>query len=312
MKPDISCGGKTLNNLFDKTNITQHMDKKKYSFVTFLGTDSFLPGVIALNNSLKKYNKKYGLLVLTTDLVSPESLAILDRTNIRRKYVDRIENPNTLENDQRNFRHMYTKLRVFELEEFDKVVYIDADMLVCADVEELFNQPHMSAVVAGALHPACGTWKELNAGLLVVVPDKSLAERMYALVPELQSNDGSDQGFLHSFYSEWPNDKHLHLDHKYNVPAPDIGIYSQLNHFTFNYKKGVLETDIAIIHYWGYDKPWHHNGRLLNMRSPRVEDHLYMLWWDFYKPSDKKFRVFYYAGNTIRRKFLSFVHAKIR
>jgi len=43
---------------------------------------------------------------------------------------------------------MYTKLRVFELEEFDKVVYIDADMLVCADVEELFNQPHMSAVVS--------------------------------------------------------------------------------------------------------------------------------------------------------------------
>ncbi|WP_121812807.1 glycosyltransferase [Mucilaginibacter kameinonensis] len=283
------------------------MEIKKYSFVTFLGTDSFLPGVIALYNSLSIFNKKYPLLVLTTDLVSNESLSILDKLNIQHKHVERIQNPNVLENDQRNFRHMYTKLRIFELAEFDKIVYIDADMLVCSNIETLFNSPHMSSVVAGALNPGCSDWKDLNAGLLVVVPDKTLAGEMYSLVPVLKSNDGSDQGFLHSFYSNWANDKQLHLDHKYNVPAPDVDIYSQLNHFKFSYRNGLLDTDIAVIHYWGYHKPWHYNGRLLNIRSQRVEDRLNMLWWDFYKPADRKLRVFYYTINLIRRKFSALI-----
>lgn len=273
-----------------------------YSFVTFLGTDNFLPGVLALNTSLKKHNKTYPLLVLTTDLVSPESIATLNRRNIKHKYVERIKNPNILKDDERNFKHMYTKLRIFELEEFDKVVYIDADMLVCCNIEELFDSLHMSAVVAGALNPVYSHWTELNAGFLVVVPDKALAEKMYALVDSTPSDDGSDQGFLHSFYSNWANDKQLHLDHKYNVPVYEIDIYSKLNYFRFNYKNGILDTDISIIHYWGYDKPWYHNGRSLNIRSPRVKDHAYMLWWDVYKPEDRKLRVFYYACNAIARK----------
>jgi lipopolysaccharide biosynthesis glycosyltransferase len=278
----------------------------EYSFVTFLGTDSFLPGVLALNNSLKNYNKSYGLLVLTTDLVSPASIAALESKNIRYKHVARIKNPNARGDDQRNFGHMYTKLRIFELEEFDKVVYIDADMLVCCNVEELFDCPHMSAVVAGALKPECSHWNELNAGFLVVVPDKALAERMYALVDSTPSDDGSDQGFLHSFYSNWANDKHLHLDHKYNVPVYDIDVYARLNYFKFSYRNGALDTNISIIHYWGYDKPWYHDGRLLNIRSQRSEDRAYMLWWDVYQPRQRKFRIFYYIAG----KFVSLFKRK--
>lgn len=277
----------------------------RYSFVTFLGTDSFLPGVVALNNSLKKYNKKYPLLVLITDLVSEESIKVLDSLKIAYKYVDRIKNPNHLGSDNRNFRHMYTKLRIFELDEFDKVVYIDADMLVCCNVEELFNCPHMSAVVAGALNPVFSHWNELNAGFQVVVPDKALAEKMYALVDSTPSDDGSDQGFLHSFYNNWKNDTHLHLPHKYNVPISELDIYTKLNLFKFNYKKGVLDTDISILHYWGYDKPWHHDGRKISIRSPRIEDHAYMLWWDVYKPEQRKTRLLYYIRNALYRKFLS-------
>jgi alpha-N-acetylglucosamine transferase len=108
-----------------------------YSFVTFLGTDSFLPGVLALNTSLKNYNKTYGMVVLVTDLITPTSILALESNCIKHKYVDRIKNPNKLENDERNFKHMYTKLRIFELDEFDKIVYLDADMLVCRNIEEI-------------------------------------------------------------------------------------------------------------------------------------------------------------------------------
>jgi lipopolysaccharide biosynthesis glycosyltransferase len=273
-----------------------------YSFVTFLGTDSFLPGVLALNTSLKNYNKTYGMVVLVTDLITPTSILALESNCIKHKYVDRIKNPNKLENDERNFKHMYTKLRIFELDEFDKIVYLDADMLVCRNIEEIFDAPHMSAVAAGALAPGYTHWKELNAGFLVVVPDKSLAAKMYALVESTSSYDGSDQGFLQSFYNNWANDKALQLDHKYNLPVSNIEVLVDLNYFKFSYKKGVLDTNIAILHYWGFDKPWHHDGRRLNIRSPCANDHAYMLWWDVYKPEYRKFRLLYYISDTIVRK----------
>lgn len=286
------------------------VQKMNYSFITFLGTDGFLPGVLALSNSIKKYNSTYGLLVLTTDLVSPQSLATLDSRNIKHKYVQRIKNPNELGNDERNFRHMYTKLRIFEQDEFDKVVYIDADMLVCCNIEELFDCQHMSAVVAGALNPVNSHWDALNAGFLVVVPDRALAEQMYALIDTTPSDDGSDQGFLHSFYNNWPNDKHLHLHHKYNVPVYEIELYAKLDHFKFSYNNSRLDTDIAIIHYWGYDKPWFHDGKLLNIRSPRIVDRAYLLWWDVYRPADRKLRAFYYIRNVIARKLRSLLKVK--
>jgi len=40
----------------------------KYSFVTHLGTDNFLPGMLALNASLKKYNNTDDVIVLVSEL----------------------------------------------------------------------------------------------------------------------------------------------------------------------------------------------------------------------------------------------------
>ncbi|MDB5133455.1 MAG: nucleotide-diphospho-sugar transferase [Mucilaginibacter sp.] len=111
----------------------------KYSFATYLGTDSFLPGILVLNESISKYNKLYGLVVLVSESVSKDALDLLAHVQIKTKVVAEIKNPHDLGNDDRGFKYMYTKLRLFEMFEFDKVVYIDADMLVCGNIEQLFD-----------------------------------------------------------------------------------------------------------------------------------------------------------------------------
>ena len=40
---------------------------------------------------------------------------------------------------------LWTKLRVWQLDDYDKVVMIDADMLVLKNVDELFKMPELSA-----------------------------------------------------------------------------------------------------------------------------------------------------------------------
>ncbi|HZY36653.1 MAG TPA: glycosyltransferase [Mucilaginibacter sp.] len=254
----------------------------KYSFVTFLGTDSFLPGVLALNQSLKTYNTRYQLMVLITDLVSPAYLEILKQKKIEYKRIEVIQNPHQLINDERNFKHMFTKLRIFELVEFDKVVYLDADMLICQNIDVLFNMPHMSAVVAGGLYPGNESWKDFNAGFLVVEPDKALFDTLCSSMNYLPSDDGGDQGFLHAFYKDWTSDESLHLDHKFNVPSGYIDEYCKLPNYNFCYKRRLLATNISIIHYWGRYKPWEIDTKLLKRKSDIKWEQSLILWWDVF------------------------------
>lgn len=280
-----------------------------YSFVSLLATDSFLPGVIALNNSLKKHKHRYGLLVLTTDLVSAATLKKLNKHQIPHRHVERVSNPNLLGEDRRNFKHMYTKLRIFEQDDFDKLVYIDADMLVCCNVDELFDCPHMSAVVAGALHPNNADWVHFNAGFLVVEPSRALAQKMYNLIETTPSNDGSDQGFLQSFYADWPEQASLHLDQKYNVPVFMLDVYAQ-HGYGFSYQNGKLDTKISILHYWDYHKPWDFAGKKLSARSPNKLDQAYLLWWDTYKPATKRLRAIYQIKNAIAGRLSALIKHK--
>jgi len=259
----------------------------KYSFVTYLGTDHFLPGVLTLNASFKKYNKTYDLVVLVSDLVSDSVINLLDLKKIKYKRIKQIKNPQKLENDERNFKYMYTKLRIFEMIEYDKIVYFDADMIVCNNIEALFDVPHMSAVVAGGLYPGNESWRYFNAGLLVVEPDKDLFDRLISSINQLPSNDGSDQGFLHSFYKDWPLNQTLHLDHKFNVPSFYIDEYCKLSDYNFLYKKRSLDTNISIIHYWGPCKPWEIEIELLKRKSDIKWEQSLILWWDVFLEAAK-------------------------
>lgn len=258
-----------------------------YAFVTYLGTDNFLPGILVLNHSLKKHNKMYDLVVLINETVSASIAELLVLKEIKFKTVKPIENPNDLINDERNFKNMYTKLRIFEMFEYDKVVYLDADMLVCNNIEELFNHPHMAAVVAGALFPTNESWKDLNAGLMIIEPDKNTFNKLFSLINQLPSIDGSDQGFLHSFYKDWPSDKSKQLDHRFNVPFVYIDEYCRLHDYKFSFKKKVFETNIAVIHYWGRYKPWEMNIKLLQRNSTKKMEQSLILWWDVFLEQQK-------------------------
>jgi glycogenin glucosyltransferase len=254
----------------------------KYSFVSYLGTDHFLPGVLALSHSLSLYNKKYSLLILVSKTVSDRVVTELNKVKIRFKKVVEIENPQELGDDERNFKYMYTKLRIFELTEYDKIVYLDADMIVCGNIEILFDHSHLSAVIAGGLLPANRAWKDLNAGLLVIEPNKKTFALLHSSIGKVRSADGGDQGFLHTFYNWWPQDANLHLDHKYNVPFPYLEDYCGLAGYKFSYLRKSLNTDILVIHYWGKDKPWHIALEHLDRKSLSKFEQALILWWDMY------------------------------
>jgi lipopolysaccharide biosynthesis glycosyltransferase len=229
----------------------------KQTFVTYLGTDSFLPGLLVLAYSYRSHSAVSPFLVLVNEQVSGWVFDFLKIYGFDYKKVRGIDNPHLLINGDREFHSVYGKLNVFNLICYDKVVYLDADMVICESLQELFQRPHLSAVTAGSLVPCNSSWKDLNSGLMVIQPDKELFEEMLSKVSILPSSTKGDQGFLHSFYPKWSTWKELHLDHKYNIPAQYLDEYASIGFCRFDYEKGIARTDnIAVLHYWGPIKPW--------------------------------------------------------
>eukprot|EP00918_Siedleckia_nematoides_P013241 GHVU01028863.1.p1 GENE.GHVU01028863.1~~GHVU01028863.1.p1 ORF type:complete len:202 (+),score=24.37 GHVU01028863.1:543-1148(+) len=153
-----------------------------------------------------------------------------------------------------------TKLRIWELCEFDKLVYIDSDCVVVGDVAELFERP--SPAFAADIVPP----DKFNAGVIVLRPDASVFADMVARLPTLPSHDGGDTGYLNSYFPDWYSWAAAHrLSFGYNA--------QRLAHWFTSKKPSYWNSiqPLKIIHYSSSPKPWENGLR----RGGDLE----VLWW---------------------------------
>jgi alpha-N-acetylglucosamine transferase len=222
------------------------------SYVTVLATDSYLEGVLVLYYSLRQQKTPYPFLVLTTPNLQDRTFQTLNRHGIRYCSIEPITLTHNLPDRQKHWQWTYSKLQIFKQIQFAKLVYLDADMLVCQNIDELFSQPHMAAVNAGGMLPENPGWQHLNSGLMVIEPSLSLYDDMMAKLESLYSAYGGDQDFLQAYYPNWPNRSELHLDHSYNIFHSHLDRYQQL----FGYQLHGCNQPVKVIHFIGAAKPW--------------------------------------------------------
>jgi len=243
----------------------------KYTFLSILTSDDYLPGLLVLAHSLQKTGTPLPLLVLLTPNISSETLTTLDSHRIAYKVLDyELINPTNVDKKHRWFS-TYSKIFAFGQTEYDKVVYLDADMLILRNIDELFNYPHMSATNSGGMLPRKVSWTHLNSGLMIIEPSKKIFTDMLNRIGKIEVLEaggsverpqyGSDQDFFNKYYPNWPNQKELHLDHKYNIFHYHLDEYSKL--FGYTIEDG--PKPISIIHYASYLKPW-------NIKSDKLDE----------------------------------------
>ena len=93
----------------------------------------------------------------------------------------------------------YTKLQIWSLHvDYDVVVYVDADCVVCENVDALFDVDADLAAAPDIFPP-----DRFNAGVLVLRPDPLAHERLLRLAPTAPSHDGGDTGFLNHAFPDW-------------------------------------------------------------------------------------------------------------
>lgn len=237
-----------------------------YAYVTIATSKSYLPGIMAMFLSLKKTGTIIPLYaMLPSDLINKEmELCHRMKTNGINiiEYRESVHIPQQLIDSNENhgdsrFNHTFDKLLIFELTQFEKIVYIDADMYILQNIDCLFNYPHMSATVAGKSYPGNESWIDLNSGCMSIIPQKGLIEQFQKHIPLLINikKTCGDQDVLQSYYSEWPKHPELNFGEKYGILAPYAKYYEK--HLGYHYTQKVDDSkSVAILHFIGEKKPW--------------------------------------------------------
>ena len=224
----------------------------KYTYMTLLGSDDYLKGTLALNHSLKIQHSKYPLTVLVTSNVGKSTLQRLEKEGIGYIIGNKIKVSKSIQQDNlvsgfANWSNTFSKLLIFGMTEFKKIVFLDSDMMVVQNIDHLFEKPHLSAVAAGQFYPGNEKWKDLNSGIMVVVPRKDEEKRLIKHLNTMNLTNGfGDQDVLQSYYSSWKKQSELHLEEEYNV----FFKYEPYFIYKFPNKK------IKVIHFVGKVKPW--------------------------------------------------------
>jgi glycogenin glucosyltransferase len=171
-----------------------------YAFAT-LTTPAFCMGAVAVGHQLRKlHGFKYDLLCLVTPDVNETWVTILSQW----WRVIRVPNYKPYP----TFRRSWAKLFLWNLTEYQKLVYLDTDMLVLGTLDDLFQYPMLSCVSDPMPPQIC------NTGVLVIEPRAGLIDEMKKVVIEKQLFQGvGDQGFINAFFEGFTP-----LPPKYNIP----------------------------------------------------------------------------------------------
>ncbi|XP_074311401.1 inositol phosphorylceramide glucuronosyltransferase 1 [Silene latifolia] len=228
----------------------------KEAYVTLLYGDEFVLGVRVLGKSIKDTGSSKDMVVLVSDGVSDYAKSLLEADGWIVEMISLLENPNRVRPTR--FWGVYTKLKIFNMTNYKKIVYLDADTIVIQNIDDLFK---CGKFCANLKHS-----ERLNSGVLVVEPSEALFNDMMKKITTLPSYTGGDQGFLNSYYVGFANahlfEPNLSAEEVKSRTAPsmqrlstlynaDVGLYMLAN------KWMVDEKELRVIHYTlGPLKPW--------------------------------------------------------
>ncbi len=251
-----------------------------YSYVTLVTNPDFAMAAIALAKSLKNVNAKAALHVMTIkDMENHEyiqtlknlgcSLLVVSPLPLSADFCHRHscqqvhKNAPFTKGNKPNFHnplHNFLKLRLWELQQYERIVFLDADCLVIQNIDNLFEFPEFSG--APNLYESLKDMHRLNSGVFVAKPCQKTFNRMLQMLDKKDAFwKRTDQTFLQYYFPHW-----------HNLPY----IYNCLQYVWFNMPELWQWESIKVIHYQ-YEKPWQKDHEKAEKLKPLID-----LWHKIY------------------------------
>jgi alpha-N-acetylglucosamine transferase len=273
----------------------------KFAIVTLATQPEYLIPAYALGTSLRAQRTVWPTVALLSRALAANADVVANLTIAGFNFihvVDTIDNPARQLTPERvaelrahgksiqpHKMDVFTKLRIFEMTQFDRILFLDADTVVTDNVDHLLYEERPYSVVPSLVHMdectgradadrqfvfdykdrlycqshALEPYHDVahiaysNTGVLVIEPSLRVFDELIALLArELDYDDTcvgthgcNDQRLLNLYYHERP-DQVGRLGLVYNVDCDQFGDADFIN--------GTFEP--RIVHYRGHKKPW--------------------------------------------------------
>jgi alpha-N-acetylglucosamine transferase len=231
------------------------------AYVTYLTSDNYFLGVLTLWESIKATKTEYPFYCMVNQKVSLDIVNHLRDMGVKIIQSPIIKLPQNLLDYNKKFcysneevlENYFQKFLVFALDKFEKIVYLDSDMILLKNVDELFDKPHMAGAVD---HIEEEGHMIINGGLIVIKPSKAIYDDFINFIKnskeqELYDNANKhhrcfwDTDFYGARFKDWAtSDPNQIVDIRYNVFITAFQNYEHVYH-----------DEVKNVHLTG-KKPW--------------------------------------------------------
>ncbi|PYE24623.1 alpha-N-acetylglucosamine transferase [Rhizobium sp. PP-CC-3A-592] len=254
-----------------------------HAFVTLVTNADYAMGAKALCRSIRRTGTAADIVVLHTPAVAIDALTPLGAFGVRLVETDLLPLSDAF-NERHARRNVHAaapftkgrkpafhspldnfcKLRLWQLTEYERCIFIDADALVLKNIDKLFAYPEFSA--APNVYESLADFHRLNSGVFVAKPSD---ETFRAMLQRLDGTDAfwsrTDQSFLQAFFPDW-----------HGLPVT----MNMLQYVWFALPALWDWPSIGVLHYQ-YEKPWETDHPKAEALKPLID-----LWHAFHDGSD--------------------------
>jgi inositol 3-alpha-galactosyltransferase len=293
------------------------------AYVTFLaGNGDYVKGVVGLAKGLRKENSAYPLVVAILPDVPKEHRQILETQGCIVREIEPVYPPeNQTQFAMAYYVITYSKLRIWEFVEYDKMIYLDGDIQVYDNIDHLFDEP--DGYFYAVMDCFCEkTWSKtpqyqigycqqcpervrwlpelgsppppyFNAGMFVFEPSlvtyRDLLETLKVTIPA----SFAEQDFLNMYFKD--------------VFKPIPPVYNLVLAMLWRHPENIDLDKVKVVHYCAAgSKPWRYTGKEENMEREDIKM-LVKKWWDIY--DDESWDYKNNAKSADTTKFGDFVEA---
>lgn len=251
-------------------------------------SENYICGAISLAQSIIRSGTNRDLVLLHDDSISPEKLNALAAAGWKLHRIKRIRNPHAEKGSYNEYN--YSKIRLWQLTSYSKILFIDSDVIVLKNLDLLFQFPQLSATGNDGVI--------FNSGVMLIEPSNCTFRQLLARQDEIVSYNGGDQGFLNEVFVWWHR-----FPRRVNF-LKNFWANTTVEAATKNYLFASDPPELFSIHFLGI-KPWHCyrdydcNWDIEDQRI-YASDVAHRRWWSLYDQMDDGLKSF--CRLTKRRK----------
>ncbi|KAK3028276.1 hypothetical protein RJ639_037453 [Escallonia herrerae] len=279
-----------IDKVYDVSQIqanTKTVDREAYATVLH-SSESYVCGAIALAQSLLQTGTKRDLILLLDKSISVPKREALAASGWKIRLIKRIRNPRAEKKSYNEYN--YSKFRLWQLTDYKKIIFIDADIVVLRSLDLLFYFPQLSATGNDV--------SIFNSGIMVIEPSNCTFRIFMEHRKEIVSYNGGDQGFLNEVFVWWHR-----LPRRVNF-LKNFWSNSTVEYSVKNQLFGSDPPKLYAIHYLGL-KPWlcyrdYDCNFDIEDQNVYASDVAHQRWWKVHDAMDESLRK--YCGLSPQRK----------